>query len=118
MLGDPRYLDDSSPGYNGPAGFELQYATEIGAVSPSAGDYIRSVGDIVGGIQQALNNATLNEIQRQQLQAQLERARMGVAPINYAQPMGNFGAGINWQMVGLLALAAGGVWFLTSRKGR
>lgn len=102
-----------------PSGFELQYAADLEATDPSAADYIRQVGDVIGALQGVLNNVTLTEIERQRIRAQLERARAGQPPLPPpAGAPGYGGMSVNWQMVGLAALGIGAAWFLLGRRRR
>lgn len=108
-------LADNWGAETSPSGYELQYAAEVGDVSPSWADYIRQAGDVIGGIQSVLNQVTLTEIERQRLQAQLDRARAGQPPLPPAVGPGARPA-VNWQWIGLGALALGAVFMLTRRR--
>ena len=108
-------LADNWGAETSPSGFELQFAADVEASSPSAADYIRQGGDIVAALQSVLNTAMLTEVERQRIRAQLDRARTGQPPLP-PQPGTGAASRINWQMVGLAAVGIGTVWFLLRRK--
>ena len=77
-------LGDNWGAETSPSGFELQYAQAADQIAPGILDYamtiITSGESILNAINRARISVTMTDLQREQLDQQLQRARAGLPP--------------------------------------
>ena len=109
-------LGDNWGAETSPSGFELQYAQEADRIAPGILDYamtiITSGESILNAINRARISVTMTDLQREQLDQQLQRARTGLPPTTLSPT----NMQIQTQTILMIAAALVGLYLLT-RKG-
>lgn len=114
-LGDAWYED---PTLN--TSYALQYAQELdNSGSPDLASILRQTGDVIGVLGQQALRFQQQRLDDTMIRQQIERARAGLPPAAMTPStgmIGQFGGGVNWQMIGLVALGAGALFMLSKKR--